>query len=205
MGALVDAFQLSTDRKFATDLASIQDVLSPRLVRAEVASGVERWCGDKLLLYWLEAWDVNVKLFELFNASVVIPTDRYNEYGNQLTLSAVESFLEGQKRTMMKNYRVHVNNVMRVVPQDQLLVWNIKDGWEPVCRFLGKPVPNKPFPFENATGDKSKKNEFIEKYVYESDIMSEGQSIFKWNCTVYIACPLILAITGCCYFHMNKR
>lgn len=122
-----------------------------------------------------------------------------------MTLGAVESFLEGQKRTMMRNYRVHVNNVMRVVPRDQLLVWNIKDGWEPVCRFLGKPVPNKPFPFENATGDKSQKNDFIEKYVYESDVMSEGMNIFKWNCTVYIACPLILTITGGCYIYMNKR
>ena len=135
------------------------------------------------------------------DAIAKVPFDRYNEYGSQSTLSEVESFFEGQKRAMMKNYRVHVNNVIRVVPREQLLVWNIKDGWEPVCRFLGRAVPNKPFPFENATGDKSKKNDFIEKYIFESDIMVEGQNIFKWNCTVYIACPLML--TGCCYIYMN--
>ena len=34
-----------------------------------------------------------------------------------------------------------------------LLVWNIKDGWEPLCKFLGKPVPTEPMPRENVTGD----------------------------------------------------
>lgn len=25
-------------------------------------------------------------------------------------------------------------------------------GWEPICKFLGKPVPNQPFPHENRLG-----------------------------------------------------
>ena len=32
------------------------------------------------------------------------------------------------------------------VPKDKLLIWNVKDGWEPVCRFLKKEVPKVPFP-----------------------------------------------------------
>ena len=37
----------------------------------------------------------------------------------------------------------------RTVPADRLLVMSVKDGWEPLCRFLGKPVPNAPFPHAN--------------------------------------------------------
>jgi Sulfotransferase domain len=31
-------------------------------------------------------------------------------------------------------------------PADRLLVWDVKEGWEPLCRFLGVPVPDTPFP-----------------------------------------------------------
>lgn len=32
---------------------------------------------------------------------------------------------------------------------DQFLIYEVKDGWEPLCEFLGHPVPDKPFPYEN--------------------------------------------------------
>ena len=32
------------------------------------------------------------------------------------------------------------------VPKERLLVWDVRDGWEPLCKFLNKPVPKKPFP-----------------------------------------------------------
>ena len=39
-----------------------------------------------------------------------------------------------------------------MVPKENLLVWNVKDGWEPVCRFLGKDIPKQPFPIINKVG-----------------------------------------------------
>lgn len=30
--------------------------------------------------------------------------------------------------------------------RDDFLVWHIKDGWKPICDFLGKDVPDLPFP-----------------------------------------------------------
>lgn len=37
-----------------------------------------------------------------------------------------------------------------LVPPERLLEWDISDGWEPLCKFLGKPVPDIPFPHANA-------------------------------------------------------
>jgi hypothetical protein len=38
-----------------------------------------------------------------------------------------------------------------LVPKDRLLEWTVEDGWEPLCAFLGKPVPDdEPFPHVNA-------------------------------------------------------
>ena len=33
-----------------------------------------------------------------------------------------------------------------VVPKDQLLVFNVSEGWEPLCKFLDLPVPDISFP-----------------------------------------------------------
>lgn len=38
-----------------------------------------------------------------------------------------------------------------LVPKERLLEWSVEDGWEPLCKFLGKPVPeNEPFPHANS-------------------------------------------------------
>ena len=36
-------------------------------------------------------------------------------------------------------------------PPERLLVFDVKEGWKPLCDFLGKPVPDVPFPHENDT------------------------------------------------------
>ena len=36
------------------------------------------------------------------------------------------------------------------MPAERLLVFNVNEGWEPLCAFLGKSVPDKvPFPHLN--------------------------------------------------------
>ena len=40
------------------------------------------------------------------------------------------------------------------VPSERLLVFEVKQGWEPLCQFLGVPVPqDKPFPHLNDTAE----------------------------------------------------
>merc|ERR1712080_544573 len=47
----------------------------------------------------------------------------------------------------------HIQRVTRIVPPDRLLVFNVKDGWEPLCKHLGVPVPLVPFPHANPWTD----------------------------------------------------
>jgi Sulfotransferase domain len=46
----------------------------------------------------------------------------------------------------------HTEDVRANVPADQLLVWEPRDGWEPLCEFLESPVPEAPLPHVNDTG-----------------------------------------------------
>lgn len=43
----------------------------------------------------------------------------------------------------------HNAHVREVVDPKRLLDWTPKDGWEPICRALGTPVPDEPFPRVN--------------------------------------------------------
>ena len=45
----------------------------------------------------------------------------------------------------------HNAEVRRRVPPEKLLVYEVKDGWEPLCDFLGVGVPEGPFPRLNDT------------------------------------------------------
>jgi len=46
-------------------------------------------------------------------------------------------------------YDRHNEQVRREAPADRLLEWRATDGWEPLCRALGVPVPDEPFPRVN--------------------------------------------------------
>ncbi|RAL10231.1 sulfotransferase family protein [Aspergillus homomorphus CBS 101889] len=46
-------------------------------------------------------------------------------------------------------YREHGFMVRGMVPSERLLEWNVEDGWAPLCEFLGKDVPDEPFPRTN--------------------------------------------------------
>jgi Sulfotransferase domain len=45
----------------------------------------------------------------------------------------------------------HNEDVKRKVPGDRLLVYEVKQGWEPLCEFLGVDVPEEEFPHLNDT------------------------------------------------------
>lgn len=40
--------------------------------------------------------------------------------------------------------------VRGLVPKERLLEWTVEEGWEPLCAFLDKPVPEELFPHANA-------------------------------------------------------
>ena len=46
---------------------------------------------------------------------------------------------------------MHDEEVKRRVPAERLLVYEVAEGWEPLCRFLGVRVPDEPFPRVNTT------------------------------------------------------
>lgn len=50
-------------------------------------------------------------------------------------------------------YKRHNQDVKDTLPASRLLVTDSPDGWEPLCRFLGVPVPATAFPKTNSTDE----------------------------------------------------
>jgi hypothetical protein len=48
-------------------------------------------------------------------------------------------------------FKRHNAEVRRTIAAERLLVYEITQGWEPLCRFLGVPVPTTPMPVTNTT------------------------------------------------------
>lgn len=51
---------------------------------------------------------------------------------------------------MVKALERHNTEVQKTIPASRLLVYDVSQGWEPLCRFLDVPVPDTPFPRANA-------------------------------------------------------
>lgn len=58
------------------------------------------------------------------------------------------------REALKAGFVAHNNNIRRLVPSEILLEFSPKQGWAPLCEFLGKEIPNEPFPYVNK-GDHS--------------------------------------------------
>ncbi|MES2700634.1 MAG: sulfotransferase family protein [Pseudomonadota bacterium] len=56
----------------------------------------------------------------------------------------------GNRAKMVEYFNAWNDAVIAGVPAERLLVFRAGDGWEPLCRFLGVPVPPEPYPRVNS-------------------------------------------------------
>lgn len=54
---------------------------------------------------------------------------------------------------VIASYERQLDEVRSAAPPGRLLEWQPGDGWEPLCAALEVPVPDDPFPHENAAGE----------------------------------------------------
>ncbi|MFZ1990209.1 MAG: sulfotransferase family protein [Alphaproteobacteria bacterium] len=55
-----------------------------------------------------------------------------------------------ERKFMVEAFKRHNEEVQRTIPKERLLVFEASQGWEPLCKFLGVPVPATPFPRTNS-------------------------------------------------------
>ena len=80
---------------------------------------------------------------------------KFKSIGKALSLVEVylfQAYFKGEfldKEKTIARYLAFQDELRTRVPAENLLEFRIGDGWEPLCAFLGVPVPEAPFPFLN--------------------------------------------------------
>lgn len=97
------------------------------------------------------------------------------EYKGETTGWHPEDYKNREK--LRSGYTKHIADVQAAIPADRLLTYNVKEGWEPLCKYLGKPIPAVPFPH---THDKVKLagEMFVLWFV-------------TWTWPLFLACPAV--------------
>jgi hypothetical protein len=98
------------------------------------------------------------KWFESVSATIYSEPHRARFEGNPLMkeffeLTVFDADLRsrlGDRARMVEYFNAWNQSVIDEVPADKLLVYAAGDGWEPLCAFLGVPVPAEPYPRVNS-------------------------------------------------------
>jgi len=81
-------------------------------------------------------------------------------------------------------YRSWMETVRTTVPKHRLLAYNVKQGWQPLCRALGVPVPSERFPVHNET------LEFARKW--------DAVAALGWATVVLYVCVCVVLLRWAC-------
>jgi Sulfotransferase domain len=86
-------------------------------------------------------------------AGLIMPRARRMKQAHRMIVELIwERDLDGRfedREYAIATFERHTEEVEQRVPAEKLLVYEVKEGWAPLCEFLGVEVPNKPFPHLN--------------------------------------------------------
>lgn len=108
---------------------------------------------------WFESMQRTI--FRALKEGRLIDPDPYNravsEYVQDLVTLTTFADRTEDRDYMLSRYDAHIQSVQSAVPSDQLLTYDVRQGWQPLCEFLGVPLPDTAFPVTNST------QEFLER------------------------------------------
>jgi hypothetical protein len=91
-----------------------------------------------------------IRLLSSARAHVDVRWRRYLEFVNRMFWSELGTFPNGHSpEALIEGFVAHNEEVKRIVPPERLLVWEVSEGWGPLCEFLGVDVPDVPLPHAN--------------------------------------------------------
>ena len=97
---------------------------------------------------WWRSYSALMRVYRCMHLLAPIPAvGRLIRFGERFLNVAFDGHTD--KETCVGRFQQHIEDVRAHVPPGRLLVYSVKEGWGPICRFLGEPVPDRPFPHAN--------------------------------------------------------
>ncbi|KAF4953630.1 hypothetical protein FGADI_5966 [Fusarium gaditjirri] len=152
----VDGFAAITDSPGSTLVPELMEIYPDAMVVCTVRD-VESWERSMATVSGKATqWFLRFVLFPL-------PSLRYFvDYINALRQQWFLKYGEAEPVTS-SSYNQHINWLKQNVPEDRLVFFDVRDGWEPLCKALDLPVPDHiPFPRIN---DSQAIDNFAKKHI----------------------------------------
>jgi len=93
-------------------------------------------------------------IYKLIHSGNEAPPDMQDWLAMSLAVIARTGFPSGlDEAGLTRAFNAHNEAVKALIPPERLLVYQVKEGWEPLCAFLGVPVPDEEFPRTNDRGE----------------------------------------------------
>jgi len=95
--------------------------------------------------------------FDSTQATIFAPGRGANAAGPQAAF--FDSFMSpmrehmAERAFMTEYFRQHTRDVEAAIAPERLLIYEAGQGWAPLCKFLGAPVPDVPYPSENSRAE----------------------------------------------------
>jgi hypothetical protein len=114
----------------------------------------EKWEPSFRETIWTMSYgDTVMPLLSRARAEIDPRWKRYLALVDRMFWGPQGTFSEGREPArMMEQMVAHEERVKREVPPERLLVWEVAEGWQPLCEVLGVDVPDTPFPHANDRG-----------------------------------------------------
>lgn len=102
---------------------------------------------------WWKSYSATIgKFFDIYKDTELPPHIRaMSDAGYEIIVNQTLGGKTLDKERALTAYRKRAADVKAAIPADRLLVFDVAEGWEPLCKFLGVKVPNEPFPRLNST------------------------------------------------------
>jgi len=164
-----------------------------------------RWPDAKVILTVREE-DAWFKSFQKMNKAMASRGNWMTFFSK--TASSFERFMRKLYECMLGSryenewlwklhYRKHNCYVKSVIPSENLLVFEVSDGWGPLCKFLDKKVPDEKFPIANVAGTKGN---IINRIMDETNLAANARKEVALNIT--LSCLVIGGtLFGAWYFY----
>jgi len=96
---------------------------------------------------WWASFNGTIGKFFALSEQIPLPPQIAEVFVTMKAGLVAQTFTDFTDRTSaIDAYRRNNQKVRDIVPADKLLVFNVADGWDPLCRFLDVPRPDTPFP-----------------------------------------------------------
>jgi Sulfotransferase domain len=73
------------------------------------------------------------------------------DMGYKLILEGIFDNKMSDRAHATRVFREHIAEVQATIGAERLLIFDLREGWDPLCAFLGVPVPDFPFPKTNSS------------------------------------------------------